>query len=94
MDYENKIANQTPSFRFNSGDPKPVCNKCFKLIPNPFRSTIFDTDSTTGRSTKMLYIFHYIGTPHFILETKSGRAAVYCSEYCMKKHNAKFTRKN
>lgn len=91
MDYENKIANQTPSFRFNSGDPKPICSCCNRLIDRPIKQLIFTNDSK--RQTHRLICFHYVNTPHFILETKSGRAAVYCSEYCMKKHNAKFTRK-
>lgn len=91
MNYGNKIANQTPRFRFNSGDPKPTCSCCNKLMNNPTRQCIFTIDNFNQKHT--LIVYHYVNTPHFILETKSGRAAVYCSEYCMKKHNAKFTRK-
>lgn len=88
-----KITNQIPAYRFNSGDPKPTCSKCSKLISRPFTSTVFNTSSTTGRHSIMYNICHYIGTSHFIIESKSGRASTYCSEYCMKKHNAIFTRK-
>lgn len=91
MNYENKIANQTPRYRFNSGDPKPACSCCNKLVVNPTQQCIFTTDTFNKKHT--LYVYHYVNTPYFILETKSGSAAVYCSEYCMKKHNAKFTRK-
>ena len=85
-----KIANQSVKFRYNSGNPLPTCSKCNKLIDKPFSSRIFDTDLKIGRHTKMYYIYHYVGTPYFIIESKSGFASTYCSEYCMKKHNAIF----
>lgn len=88
-----KIANQSVKYRFNSGDVKPTCGKCSKLIDRPFKSTIFNTDLQTGKHDTMYYIYHYVGTPYFIIESKSGFASTYCSEYCMKKHNAIFTRK-
>lgn len=89
-----KITNQSVKFRFNSGDPTPTCSKCNKLIPRPFRSTIFDKDLLSGKHQNIYYVHHYIGTPYFIIESKSGFASTYCSEYCMKKHNAIFTKSN
>lgn len=91
MNYEDKIANQTPRYRFNSGDPKPTCSRCNRLVDRPTQQNVFITDNLHQKHT--LIVFHYINKPQFILETKSGRAAIYCSKYCMKKHNAKFTRK-
>jgi hypothetical protein len=85
-----KIANQLVRMKFNSGNPVPLCNKCSTIIDRPFRSTIFDTGMLSGKHTKTYYIYHYVGTPYFIIESKSGFAATYCSEYCMKKHNAIF----
>jgi hypothetical protein len=85
-----KIANQPVRFRFNSGYPVPLCSKCRTIISRPLISTIYDTDFNSHKHTKKYYIFHYVGTPYFIIESKSGFAATYCSEYCMKKHNAIF----
>lgn len=85
-----KTANQSVKFRFNSGNPLPTCSKCNRLIDKPFRGTLFNADLKTGRHNTMYYIHHYIGTPYFIIESKSGFASTYCSEYCMKKHNAIF----
>lgn len=85
-----KVANQHPSYRFNSGDPKPICGRCNKLLPRPEESNLY-----IGKlPIKFRYVvFHYVGTPHFILETKSGKAITYCSEYCMKKHHHLFRSK-
>ena len=85
-----KIANQPVRFRFNSGNPVPLCSRCNTIIDRPFRSTIFNSSMRTAKHTKMYYIHHYVGTPYFIIESKSGFASTYCSEYCMKKHNAIF----
>ena len=88
MDYENKMSNQTPRFRFNSGDPKPICSRCSRLVDRPTQQNVYTIDKLQQKHR--LIVYHYINTLYFILETKSGSAAVYCSEYCMKKHNAKF----
>lgn len=34
--------------------------------------------------------FHYIGTPYYIYESKSGYSSVYCSDKCRRKHNHRF----
>ena len=91
MKIEFKIANQYPRLRFNSGDPKAVCGKCNTLVDRPCTSTLKVKDNN---NVLHFFVMHnYITTSHFILDTKSGYSVVYCSEYCMKKHNAKFTRK-
>ncbi len=91
MKIEFKIANQIPRLRFNSGDPKPTCGKCDTLVDRPFQSGIRVRDK--NNILHFFTIYTYITKPYFILDTKSGYSVVYCSDYCMKKHNAKFTRK-
>jgi hypothetical protein len=62
---------------------KPKCSKCNKTIDTPAHTTM-------EANNKLFSIRHYIGTPHYIYETKSGHSAVYCSDYCRKKHNHRF----
>lgn len=88
-----KIANQSFKMRFNSGNPLPTCSKCNRLIDKPFQCTLSDREIGSGKIKNMYSVYHYVGTPYFIIESKSGYASTYCSEYCMKKHNAIFTRK-
>lgn len=88
MKIEFKIANQAPRLRFNSGDPKPTCGKCNTLLNRPLSQIMYALDNKYLKH--QFSTFNYLATPHFILDTKSGYSIVYCSEYCMKKHNAKF----
>jgi hypothetical protein len=88
MNTEGKITNQTPRFRFNSGDPKPTCSKCNTLIERPTTQTLFIKDNFNQKHNFAIY--HYVKRPHFIYESKSGCAVVYCSEYCRNKHNHRF----
>lgn len=81
---DGKIANQAPRNRFNSGNPKPTCEKCCKLIDVP-EAAVLKT-----KTDEHYFVFHYIRKDHFIYETKSGHAVVYCSEYCRNKHNHRF----
>jgi len=79
---DGKIANQSPVFRLSN---KPKCGKCSKQVVYP--SKIF----FLNHATKQKFVCSsYIGTEHFIYETKSGIAVVYCSEYCRNKHNHRF----
>lgn len=81
---DGKIANQDPIIRI-SGTIN--CGKCSKLIPLPQRVII------DSKHTKQVFeCASYIGTEHFIYETKSGTAVVYCSEYCRNKHNHRFSK--
>jgi len=89
MNTEGKIANQSPRFRFNSGDPKPTCSKCNTLVDRPTQQTLFVTDKLHQKHN--FIIFHYVNQLYFIYESKSGRAVVYCPEYCRNKHNHRFT---
>lgn len=91
MKYENKIVNQPVRFRFNSGNPLPTCSRCNSLMERPTSQSIFTIDSRGKKHTLVCY--HYINRPYFLVPSKSGYASVYCSGYCMMKHNAKFTRK-
>lgn len=81
---DGKIANQEPTIRLSG---KISCGKCSKLIPLPQRVVI------ESPHTKQVFdCASYIGTKHFVYETKSGTAVVYCSEYCRNKHNHRFNK--
>ena len=80
---EGKIANQTT---FNRVNGNICCAKCMKIIDKP-ETTFIPTKSHTH------LVSSYIGTPHFIYESKSGMAVTYCSKYCASKHNHRFTKK-
>ena len=79
----NKIANQY--FR-GTMLGKVKCSKCNKLIQQPMMATLKIQEH-------LLTVLSYYKTQHFICESKSGRASCYCSEFCMKKHNHRFTKK-
>lgn len=74
---EGKIANQIPNIKF---DNSLSCEKCKKIIDKPVTSALY-----VGKYKFNTY--SYIGTDQYIYETKSGRSVVYCSKYCMKRHN-------
>lgn len=78
---EGKVANQYPSYRFDGDN---LCETCKKLIPAPY-PTILDVDK------KSYLVNSYLGTQYYIYEAKSGNAVVYCSKWCLKKHNHRFT---
>lgn len=79
---DGKIANQSPNLKLSG---KISCSKCCKLIKPP-ESLVVHNNSTN----QSFLCASYIGTNHFIYETKSGTAVVYCSEYCKRKHNHRF----
>lgn len=91
MKIEYKIANQSPRMRFNSGDPKSTCAKCNTLVDKPLHTKI-EAEDDLGKQ-HYFTVYNYFTKDHFIFDTKSGFSIVYCSEYCMKKHNHRFTRK-
>jgi hypothetical protein len=90
---EGKIANQAPKIRLNSGYPKPVCEKCQKLIDNPTTIYINVTiEKGDPDLRKAFFCYSYLETPNWIYESKSGSAVVYCSKYCRDKHNHRFNK--
>lgn len=81
---DGKIANQTPDVKLSG---KTSCAKCFKKIAPPERVEV------VSNSTSQVFVCaSYIGKEHFIYESKSGTAVVYCSEYCRDKHNHRFNK--
>jgi len=76
---DGKVSNQCVLTHFS----KPRCSKCNKTILAPSYTTM-------EANNRVFSISHYIGTAHFIYETKSGRSVLYCSDYCRKKHNHRF----
>jgi hypothetical protein len=94
--FEGKIANQSPYYTLNSGNPRPKCIKCSKLIDKPLELKISTFESAEQRHTigyKDFAAFHYIDKKFFIYETKGGNAVVYCSVYCRNKHNHRFNKR-
>lgn len=81
---DGKLANQSTSLRLSG---KVSCAKCCKSIKAP-ELVVVDSSSTD----QFFNCTSYIGTDHFIYETKSGTAVVYCSEYCRNKHNHRFSK--
>lgn len=84
---DGKIANQLPNLKFTNSIYKVTCAKCSKLLPAPQMGTLAEVG---GKS--IFEIQSYIGTEYFIYESKSGKAVVYCSEYCRNKHNHRFNK--
>lgn len=84
---DGKIANQSP-MRIMSGEVK--CSKCCKILPFPTNS-ILNKELSNGMKFVFL-IWDYFDLPYFIHETKSGTAAVYCSDYCRRKHNHRYNK--
>lgn len=84
---EGKIANR---FRPTSGRFEfTSCGKCNKQLPAPKLSIVSDKMSEPDH---VLTCVNYIGTEHFVYETKGGKTIEYCSKYCRNKHNHRFTR--
>lgn len=88
MVLEGKFSGQTPRFRFNSGNPMPLCGCCESLIDRPksLEMTILGRDGIERKTIT----YNYIGTKHFIYESKSGFAVAYCNKECRDKHNHRF----
>jgi hypothetical protein len=84
--FDGKLANQSPVVH-NLTSAKTLCSKCSKLIDFPIRNCVTINDLS-------YFTFNYLGTAHFLHETKSGRAVAYCSDYCRRKHNHRFARKS
>jgi hypothetical protein len=79
---DGKIANQTPDIKLSG---IVSCGKCNKKFAPPQKVTIKE------ESLNQLFLCaSYIGTSHFIYETKGGTAVVYCSKYCRDRHNHRF----
>lgn len=74
---DGKISNQSPRTKIG----KVLCAKCSKIISHPDYATL-----SLASEGGAYFIRHYIGTPHFIFDTKSGKAVTYCSAYCKDKH--------
>ena len=81
---DGKLANQSTALRLSG---KVSCSKCGKNIKAP-QSAIVDNSSTD----QLFTCASYVGTRFFIYESKSGKAVVYCSEYCRNKHNHRFSK--
>jgi hypothetical protein len=79
---DGKIANQSPEIKL-SGTVR--CAKCCKGFKPPKKVEIKEDDLK-----KVFVCASYIDTEHYIYETKSGTAVVYCSQYCRNKHNHRF----
>lgn len=80
---DGKLANQCPE-AVNLCTPKVHCEKCNKLVDFPERKFM-------SIGTEVFSIYHYLQKEDlFIYEAKRGRAVVYCSDYCRRKHNHRF----
>jgi hypothetical protein len=80
--FDGKIANQCPKLT-NYTSAKTHCSKCNKILEVPRVSGVSIGD-------RLFLVRDYLECSSFIYETKSGTAAVYCSEYCRDKHNHRF----
>jgi len=80
--FDGKVTNQEPDIK-NYDSAKTSCSKCGKLINAPNLEYLLI-------NKKVYTVSSYLDTDHFIYETKKGTAAVYCSDYCRKKHNHRF----
>jgi hypothetical protein len=100
MVIEGKISGQPYRRRFNSGDPKPTCAKCNRLISNPVQTTIspskpyynlIDGKLEFKRQCNQI-AYSYMTTTYYIYESKSGWSVIYCSKKCRDKHNHRFNK--
>ena len=81
---DGKLANQDTILTLSG---KVSCAKGCKSIKAPESAVV------NNPATKQIFkCASYIGTEHFIYESKSGTAVVYCSEYCRNKHNHRFSK--
>lgn len=81
--FDGKLSNQKPRST-NLASAKTTCSKCCRLIDFPKRNIVSINDKT-------YFTYDYLQEKFFIYETKSGIAAAYCSEYCKRKHNHRFS---
>lgn len=79
---DGKIANQSPDIKLSG---TVSCAKCCKKIKPPKKVEVKE-----DFLDKVFTCASYIGTEHYVYETKSGTAVVYCSIYCRNKHNHRF----
>ena len=82
--FDGKIANQYPKRKTNESG-KVLCEKCGKEINPPKLEIPF-------MNNRAFYVYHYLNTDYYIYEAKGKHSVVYCSEYCKKKHNHRFSR--
>jgi len=92
---EGKIANLFPRKVLNG---EVICGKCSKMFEAPIPASISLKDEKYKTVENVsgyvgINVFTYYLTPRFIYESKSGRSICYCSEYCARKHNHRFTKK-
>ena len=90
---EGKLANLFPR-RTMYGTV--VCGKCSTNFKAPVAISLMVPSGSieNGKTLSMVVNVHsYIGSERFIYESKSGRAVCYCSEYCARKHNHRFTKR-
>jgi hypothetical protein len=80
---DGKVVNQYANVKI---DNTVRCEKCSKIFSAPLTTTML-------APPRGYIIKHYIHLPYYIYETKSGIAVVYCSDYCRKKHNHRFTKR-
>jgi hypothetical protein len=79
---EGKVSNQAPSIRLSG---VVTCSKCGKVFNQPEIAPL-------GIKDAAFTIYSYLHTDRFIYESNSGTAVVYCSDYCVKKHNHRFNK--
>lgn len=90
---EGKLANLFPRKTMNG---TVVCGKCSTNFEAPAKISVITPNGETenGKPLSMVFQVHsYLGKERFIYESKSGRAVCYCSEYCARKHNHRFTKR-
>lgn len=89
---EGKLANLFPRRTING---TVVCGKCTKNFEAPKQVSLSFVSGTTVNGVNLYTgytLYSYLQTSRFIYESKSGRAVCYCSEYCARKHNHRFTK--
>ena len=79
MSIEGKIA--------NAYHVQPSCGKCEKELVG---AEVIVVGNKLMHSNMAWTCSSYLGTDHYIYETKNGRGVCYCSEWCAKKHNHRF----
>ena len=85
--FDGRVSNQSPNFKLDGG---VTCSKCCKEIEAPNITHIAVPDDIDEH---IFSVYNYLRTSHYIYESKSGKAVVYCSKYCRDKHNHRFTKR-
>lgn len=89
MVLDGKLVGQSPWYKFNSGNPLPICAKCSTLIDKPICLTI-NLKHGPDFIDHSHFVYSYIETKYFIYETKAGHSVVYCGNICRDQHNHRF----